>query len=509
MSDSFIFEIPAKTTPKEERTLAVRYDAGKHLYNACLKESLRRLKLVKESHDWQTARKLPRSKERSNLFREALKRHHFSEYSLHTFAKDTARLCFIGEHIDSQVIQTVATRAWSSADEYCKGKRGRPRYKKAGQFSSIEGKSNKTGIRFRNGKVIWNSLELTLIYDPIDKDGVQAHALSCKTKYVRLVRRKIRGIDCFSVQLIQEGKPLIKKKHVLGKGKVVGIDLGPSSIAIVSSEKAKLCAFCQELDRNDQKIKCLQQGLIRSRKAMNPGNYSDKGVPVKNSVWKFSKRYDQKKEMLQEEHRIMAATRKSLHGRLSNEILSYGTVVKAEKLSYKGWQKQFGRSVNFRAPGKVIEILRRKAENAGGRFHEFSPYKTKLSQRCHACDTTEKKPLNERFHDCLCGIMDIQRDLYSAYLAMHVNDEGCFDRSQAIEAWASADPLLRQALSKCEETTKGKQRLACFGLSRRQSCSPVEVRSACSEVKDVVLEKNLLWESFEELSCLASRTPRL
>src|SRR5271156_2225698 len=153
MSDSFVFEMFLKTKPEEIRILLARFDAAKHLYNACLRESLRRLDLVKESRDWQAARKLPRSKERSKFFREALKKQQFSEYSLHTFAKDTAKLCFIGDHLDSQVIQKVATRAWSSTDEYCKGKKGRPRFKRKGQFSSVEGKSNVTGIRFKNGKV--------------------------------------------------------------------------------------------------------------------------------------------------------------------------------------------------------------------------------------------------------------------------------------------------------------------------------------------------------------------
>ena len=509
MSDSFIFEWPIKTLPQIIKTLLVRFEAGRHLYNACLKECLRRVDHVKESQDWQKARKLPRSKERSRLFREALKKQQFSEYALHTFSKDIAKSCFIGDHLDSQVIQKIATRAWSSADEYCKGKRGRPRYKSRGQFSSLEGKSNVTGIRFKNGKIIWNSLELELLYDPIDKDGVEAHALSCRTKYVRLVRRKKKDQELFFAQLVQEGKPLIKKKHVIGKGKVVGLDLGPSTIAIVSHEKAKLDVFCSQLDRNQKKIKSLQNGLGRSRKAMNPDNYTEKGVPIKNSVWKFSKRYHQIRELLAREYQIMAATRKSLHGRLSNEILSYGTVIKAEKLSYRGWQRQFGRSVSFRAPGKVIEILRRKAENAGGRFHEFSPYKTKLSQLCHACNTTRKKALKDRFHVCNCGLGSIQRDLYSAYLAMYVNDDDCFDRSQASEAWASADPLLRQALSKYKEMAKGNQRVACFGIFQRQSCLSVEARSTYSEVKNVVRGENIPLESFEELSCFASRTPRL
>ncbi|HSW87118.1 MAG TPA: hypothetical protein VLG49_06435, partial [Rhabdochlamydiaceae bacterium] len=116
----------------------------------------------------------------------------------------------------------------------------------------------------------------------------------------------------------------------------------------------------------------------------------------------------------------------------------------------------------------------------------------------------KKKPLSQRWHTCPCGI-EAQRDLYSAFLALHV-DHKHLDRSQAISAWASAGSLLRQAVSRLEQTATGKQRLACFGLSPRQSRLPVEDGSAISEIKDDVHENIRFIESFEELKCLAIRT---
>ena len=93
--------------------------------------------------------------------------------------------------------------------------------------------------------------------------------------------------------------------------------------------------------------------------------------------------------------------------------------------------------------------------------------------------------------------------MYSAFLALHVHNE-ILDKPQANLAWAGAEPLLKQALSRLEQTAIGKQRLACFGLDQRQSCSSVEGGSADSEVRNVVSESNL-GESFEELDCLAIR----
>jgi len=51
------------------------------------------------------------------------------------------------------------------------------------------------------------------------------------------------------------------------------------------------------------------------------------------------------------------------HGRLCNRVLSMGNIIKTEKISYRAWQRSFGRSVAKRAPGLFISLLRRKAEN--------------------------------------------------------------------------------------------------------------------------------------------------
>jgi hypothetical protein len=60
--------------------------------------------------------------------------------------------------------------------------------------------------------------------------------------------------------------------------------------------------------------------------------------------------------------------------------------------------------------------------SAGAEAVEFPTRTTRLSQVGHHCGTVEKKPLSQRWHDCDCGIA-AQRDLYSAFLAMWVEEE--------------------------------------------------------------------------------------
>ena len=181
--------------------------------------------------------------------------------------------------------------------------------------------------------------------------------------------------------------------------------------------------------------------------------------------------------------RKMAATRKRSHGEMVNRILMLGNVIKTEKLSYKAFQKRFGKSVGARAPGKFIEMLRYKAENAGGEVIEFNTRTTALSQMCH-CGIRKKKQLSDRWHDCVCGAY-AQRDLYSGFLARHVIDNR-LDTHRAQDAWSGAGILLEQAVSNLNKTTISKARLASFGLGQRQSSLPVKKESIRHKALDVV-----------------------
>lgn len=496
-TSSFILELPLRITPHDARIFEVRFDAGRQLYNACLGEALRRLDLIRESKAQKEARTCRDKDKRRKLFRNIQERYGFSDYDIQAFAIETKNACWIGEHLDTHACQKIGTRAHRAVQEYAYGRHGRPRFKSKGRFRSLEGKSNAAGIRFRDGYIQWRGLKLKVIFDYKDKHGVEAHGLSCQTKYVRLVRKLIRGKLRWYAQLIQQGKPKQKSKNRIGQD-TVGLDIGPSTIAAVGKDDAFLIPFCAELKSIKRKVRLLQRAMDRRLRATNLKNYNLNGTIKKGpKKWNFSKRYIQLKARLAEEQRRLAARRKCLHGELANQVLAMGNHINTEGLSYKGFQKNWGKSVGFRAPGMFIEKLCRKAESAGGTVYEFSSSATHLSQICHGCDTIEKKPLSKRWHNCECGIGPVQRDLYTAYLARHVKGN-CLDTPQAKEAWPGAEPLLRRAVSRLNQTAKGKLRFASFGLSRRQSGSHVEDESVCVEAANVVREGNTLSESRRE-----------
>ena len=97
-----------------------------------------------------------------------------------------------------------------------------------------------------------------------------------------------------------------------------------------------------------------------------------------------------------------------------------GSTFLLEKVSYRAWQRRYGRSVLQRAPGMFVEALTRAAESAHGKVLTVPTRTTKLSQTCH-CGRVQKKPLSLRVHHCpQCGL-HMQRDLYSAYLIRFVD----------------------------------------------------------------------------------------
>ena len=271
---------------------------------------------------------------------------------------------------------------------------------------------------------------------------------------------------------------------------------------MVSETEALLLQFCAELENRQREIRRLQRKIDRQRRANNPGNYNPNGTVKKGAkVWHKSKRQQKTEAKLSELQRKQAAHRKSLHGQLVNQILSLGNVVRTEKLSYKAFQRMFGKSVQFRAPGTFVSILRRKAASAGEVrrvLDEFPTRTTRLSQVCHNCGQVKVKGLSVRWHMCDCGIARpdgrvAQRDLYSAFLASCVEGSR-LNADLARQRWSGVDTRLQAALSRIAvpedgpQPANGRRLPSSFGLGQRQSGSLAKSVRLDFKAQDVVTQ---------------------
>ena len=352
------------------RRLAAKLEAARQVYNACLGETLRRLGLVRQSTWFTKAKKTPRAQKavRQAHFRAARSQHEFSDSALQRYgirlrSKDgtgpEAEKTWIGERLGAHEVQVLASRAYRATNEHLLGTRGRPRFKGKGQCPSVEGKGPGSGLRWQGDHVVWGDLAVQPVIAP--DDPVVRHALCSRVKYARVVRRQVRGRTRWYVQLVCEGHPYRKPKDRMGNGSV-GLDLGPSMLAAVSAKEAMLVPFCPEVERPGKVIRKLQRHIDRQRRAGNPGNYLPDGrVRPGPKRWRVSMRQRRTDAVLAEEHRRLAAVRKTAQGRLANQVLAMGDEFQIEKVSYLAFQRRFGRSVGRRAPRRVAPRARRAA----------------------------------------------------------------------------------------------------------------------------------------------------
>jgi len=376
---SFICEIPLRVTRQQEKKLEFRFEAARQLYNALLGEAKRRLALFRQSIWYTKAKQTKDEAERRAHFAAARTAHGFSSYALEAVADGMRRDTWLGDHLDSHVEQKLAARAFDAVQKVALGKARDVRFKGRRGLRSLEGKTNAACIRWRDDRVLWNGIELTMV-KAARKDPVIQHGLSSRVKYVRIVRREVHGRTRYYAQLVCEGIPYKKPEHAIGT-ETVGLDIGPSTIAVVGETQASLEQFCEQVARDHKQIRRLQRKLDRQRRANNPGCYDEQGRAIKGKrPIKKSRRQQGTQAELADLFRREAAHRKTLHGQLANRIIAMGTDIHTEKLSYLAFQKLYGKSVSVRAPHTFLSILTRKAESAGGSVDEFSTRTTALSQ---------------------------------------------------------------------------------------------------------------------------------
>lgn len=441
---TFVIIIPLVVKPGEDRTLIARMEAGRRLYNATLGEALRRRSLLKQSKDWQHARTISDKKLRNSEFQRLSKEFGFTPAAIITFARNGKNEAGWKDRLGSNVTQRIAEQVFAAVQQYSFGKRGRPRFKGANRpLHSLEATTNAANIIWKpeTGCIEFGDLTLPALLPSETQDPYLHEALSNRTKYCRIVWRNVNGQRRWFVQLMQEG--VAPAKHPVAEGSIVGLDIGPSTVAVVSDDAASLVKFCATIDQPWKETRRLQRAMDRSQRATNPQCFSENGTWKKGAKFTPSQRYTALRTQYAEVERKLAAERKRAHGELANQILGLGTVIQSETLSYIAFQKNYGKSVKVRAPGMFVEQLRRKAESAGGKLIDLNTWRLKMSQFDHTTQTYAKKPLSQRWHVLGDGSGVVQRDVYSAFLARCVISN-THHPSHIEVMWAAQKPVLLQ-----------------------------------------------------------------
>ena len=451
---NFIVQFPLKTEMYQEDMLNKRFEIGRKIYNSLVNVTQKRYKEMIKTKKYRTLLSSLTGNKKTDKdiwkqINDIRKQYGMSEYSFHEDVKKMQK--HFKDNIDSFTAQKIATELWKSYDKLFYGNGKKVYYKKYGSLNTLEGKSNKTGIRFKDDLIIWNGLEIPVV---IDYDNYYEYqTLQCDICYCRIVRKYVRNKYKFYVQIVFKGNPPVKVdmktgeiKHYIGQGDV-GLDIGTSTIAIASQSDVKILELADKVQNIENQKQKLLRKMDRSRRVTNPDNYNEDSTIKKQGnkkvIWNKSNHYIKYQNELKELYRKQADIRKYQHECLANYIISLGNKVYVEKMNFAGLQKRaknteksekgkfkrkkrFGKSLGNKAPSMLLTIIDRKLKYFGEELIEINTFEAKASQFNHFNKTYTKKTLSQRWND-FNGIK-IQRDIYSAFLIMNIsNDLKSFD----------------------------------------------------------------------------------
>ena len=448
---NFVVQFALRTERYHEEVLNKRFEIGRGIYNSlvCLTQKrykeMVKTKLYRETTDKLKSEK--RDSERKGLI-EQLRllrlRYGINEYAFHSDVKGMQG--YFKTNIDSFTAQKIASRLWRAYEDLMFDDAKAIHYKKYGTFNSLEGKSNDTGIRYKDGNIIWNKLKIAVEIDY--KNPYEALSMEKKIAYCRILRKYIKGKYKFYVQIVFKGivprkieESSGEFKHILGKGDV-GLDIGTQTLAISSEKEVKIYELAERVVSIEEEKRRIIRKMDRSRRESNPNNFNEDGTVKKQGkkkvMWVKSKHYMKDGSILRELYRKQADIRKLEHEIMANYVISLGDNIYVETMNFKGLQKRskrtekneqgkykrkkrFGKSLGKKAPAMLLSIINRKLGYFGRSLIKIDTHKVKASQYNHVEEINKKKKLSERWN--FIEGKRVQRDMYSAFLIMNVEDD--------------------------------------------------------------------------------------
>jgi putative transposase len=312
----------------------------------------------------------------------ALKRDAYKEKKISLSRKDLYKKVKGRNGLYSQVAQNVAYRVDRAFKNFFrrvkngKKKKGFPRFKKYGVYSSITlpqiVKVEKIGKKTYFPKIGW-----------------------VNTKY----HRKITGTP----------KTLTIKKSKSGKYF--------AAICCKNTEDENISAGSREIG--------LDLGLNHFIATSN-GEFFDHPKPMKqarNKRKKLARRFSKTKKSSSNRKRArislarvdekIANIRSDFSWKLCKMLIKKYGLFCVEDLNIKGMQSNYylAASINDVSWGDFLQKLSFKAESAGVKVVKVNPKNT--SQKCSNCSRIVKKSLATRMHKCICGL-EIDRDINAA-----------------------------------------------------------------------------------------------
>ena len=448
---SFVVEQKIETLPSDEFFLEKKFFACHKIYNTAAKHYRQEVEKLYQDERYMKAMELLKQAEGSEKSKYAEKIFHLmteyelTEYHIQKYMGNQRNNSF-QKAVNSAVVQKIATSLYVSIKKAVY-RNTKIHFRKKGQTTSFEGKSNQTGIVYQNGTV--KIMGRTMKLKPVRyNDYYLQEALTHKVKYCRVVRKPFWNGYKYFLQLVLEGTP--PKKHKLGRG-LCGVDQGTSTLAFYNEQESDFVVLADGVKPYNKEIKKWATTFERRRRLNNPECYNTDGTIKKGAKFKYTKGCQKALMRLKNAYRVKSVYVKQQHNILANRILkSCDTLIK-EPMNFKALQrrskktekqdkvstitkkdgtsiqvqkykkkKRFGKSLQNRSPGLFNQILENKFKQYEGTIIEVESKTYKASQYNHTTELPTKSKLSERTKYIDKHL--VQRDLYSAFLLCCMKD---------------------------------------------------------------------------------------
>ena len=228
---SFTINLPIITGDQDRRRLRKSFSFGCNLQNAVMGGGWDRVLKMRATAEWQTARAMPKSSERTKAFRDLRVRFRLSEHDFHADVAKHRKASGRGHLLGINEGQKLASRAWISVERHLYNG-GSPRFISSRRgLHSIEGKTNRTGIIWKADQQCVTVCKHVYRVRVDKRDDWLPRALQDptdptrprKVKYCRIVREMRKGKERFLLQLVAEGTSPLKHSYA-GKDLLMAID---------------------------------------------------------------------------------------------------------------------------------------------------------------------------------------------------------------------------------------------------------------------------------------------
>jgi hypothetical protein len=278
-----VVTVPLVVNPREAGIADARFRARGKLVNATLGTFVGRVEQMRRDSRWRTARQLS-GEERSDALRLLRYEYGLTPDGARRVAFDHWQASrWMPEMFGSRIALAVGTEVWTQVKNWLLRHTEKPGYQPSAEMDVIWGNDNKASLRLKDGRLVFTSstkrksleLQLARKWRP-GTHKWKLHLEGRRVIRVGIKREEVRGHTRYFALICVEGLPYRSPEYLAEtKEGVVGLDVGPSLLAVVGEDASMLLnrvprELIARRRRQAARMRRTQRAIDRSRRTMNP-----------------------------------------------------------------------------------------------------------------------------------------------------------------------------------------------------------------------------------------------